>query len=139
MNPMQRRRALEAAHPTLQPRGEGYWQSGTKLDLAGVLYPRGSVVPDATVAAFKPDRLAVLISNGYLAFRYGKPPADAPQPSPPRLENPEAAAARMKENMLKDGYEPWEIDRRIPAPPGLYKPQHPAGAIKPGGHRGGST
>jgi hypothetical protein len=122
MNLMQRRRAAEAAYPA-QPRGEGYWQSGTKLDLAGVLYPRGSVVPDATVAAFKPDRLAVLVSNGYLAFRYGKPPADAPQPSRPRLENPEAVAARMKENMLRDGYEPWE----------------PANAIKQGGHRGGST
>jgi hypothetical protein len=132
MNVMQKRRAAEAANEPSAPAGAGHWIAGGRLSFAGMIWPRGAVLPDEIVASIAPYRLSVLVTNKLVLHRLGEPPADAPRPVKIAQSDPKAEHAAMLENMARDGYQPHELDAKVRPPPGAYRPRHPAASIVAG-------
>jgi hypothetical protein len=127
MNPQQRRRAAEAADEPAAP-GVGHWIAGGPLTIGAMRYPRGAVVPHETVRAIPPHRLDILRSNRRLVHRL-TPPENAPAPESLEAPDPEAERAAIQAAMRRNGYAEYELDHRAKAPPGAYRPAHPAASI----------
>ena len=131
MNPMQRRRMLEATEPAA-PAGVGHWLAGSRLEMSGKIWPRGATIPDPIVEAIPPFRLTVLISNKLIVRRLGPPPAEAPRSRAIVQSDPKAERAAIQAAMRRDGYAEYELDHRVKPPPGAYKAAHPSTAIRAG-------
>ena len=117
--------------PVLTP--QAWWVAGKSMNIGEAHFPRGAIVPDELVAAFQPQRLAVMVRNSFLVHRIDAPDAMAamPEARPIVREDPAAEARRQREAMERAGYQPWEIDHRVKAPSGAYASQHPSKAVVP--------
>jgi hypothetical protein len=131
MNPMQRRAAAEAAFGIPAPTGAGHWISGTSLTIGQVRFPRGCVLSDEAVASIPAERMDILRANRLLLWRRGPAPANAPAAVPIVPEDAAAIRTAQRAAMVRDGYQPFEIDVAEKAPPGAYLATHPSAAAKP--------